>query len=542
MKHLWVGALGLSLGCWLAAAAADEPRWLPVNPAAAPAQTAAATGVTLGRPVASLGRPVAAVDSPVSLGRPQTGDSGIVLASFSQPAPTSSRTIVRMQSGESASRFADEPWASSPASSGDSLFATAHYAAELPEVAPTPKPVSGPVHSKPLEQPIHAFNGDGQNTCCNDLDCACDECRGRQPGRFYGSGEYLMWWIRDYKTPPLVTTSAPGTPSAQAGILGFGTTSILLNDDIGSYSMFNGVRFTLGYWFDPCQTKAIEASFFGLAQRSNDFSTNSDAHQVIARPFFSQNRGTEFSEVTTFPGLSMGGIAVSSRSQLWGAEANYRCNVCSNCYMRWDVLAGARYLNLEEDLRITENVQVLPGVPVFGGDHVIVQDRFATRNQFYGGQLGTVLGFNYNRWSLDLKGKVALGDVHQSIDVSGSQTLFLPNGTVQTFRGGLLALPSNIGHFSRDRFAVVPELGINIGYQVTDHLKAFVGYTLLYWSSVVRPGDQIDRVLDERQIPNFFIPGQPLPPPVKGASRPLLPFKESDFWAHGVNVGLEFTY
>ncbi len=69
-----------------------------------------------------------------------------------------------------------------------------------------------------------------------------------------------------------------------------------------------------------------------------------------------------------------------------------------------------------------------------------------------------------------------------------------------TAPSGFVASGSNSGQFTRDRFAVVPELGINVGYQITRHVRASVGYTFLYWSSIVRPGDQVDLGLSGTQI------------------------------------------
>ena len=56
---------------------------------------------------------------------------------------------------------------------------------------------------------------------------------------------------------------------------------------------------------------------------------------------------------------------------------------------------------------------------------------------------------------------------------------------------------------------------------------------------MVRPGEQIDRVLDETQIPNFDPPGTIAP---AGQNRPAVLFRQSDFWAQGMNLGLEFRY
>jgi hypothetical protein len=113
-----------------------------------------------------------------------------------------------------------------------------------------------------------------------------------------------------------------------------------------------------------------------------------------------------------------------------------------------------------------------------------------------------------------------------------------PGGTPVALRGGFLALPTNIGHFSRDRFSFVPRVGVNFGYQVTQNLRAFVGYTFLYWTDVIRPGEQIDRVLNLSQNPTFGHPGAAL----FGPARPEVLFKETDFWAQGINFCIEFRF
>jgi hypothetical protein len=99
--------------------------------------------------------------------------------------------------------------------------------------------------------------------------------------------------------------------------------------------------------------------------------------------------------------------------------------------------------------------------------------------------------------------------------------------------GGFLALPTNMGHFDRDHFAVVPEFGLHFGYQVTDHVRAFAGYTFLYWDNVVRPGNQIDLTVNPSQVP---------PHTLVGAPRPAFAFQGSDFWAQGLDFGLEFRF
>jgi len=72
---------------------------------------------------------------------------------------------------------------------------------------------------------------------------------------------------------------------------------------------------------------------------------------------------------------------------------------------------------------------------------------------------------------------------------------------------------------------------------VTDWCRLSVGYNFLYCSSVLRPGNQIDRVLDETLIPNFGTGVAPA-----GQSRPAPILRGSDFWAQGLNFGVEFRF
>jgi hypothetical protein len=138
---------------------------------------------------------------------------------------------------------------------------------------------------------------------------------------------------------------------------------------------------------------------------------------------------------------------------------------------------------------------------------------------------------------VEVRGKVAIGITHQEITIAGGQLVTDPRGVTRSFQGGLLALSSNIGRFDRDEFAVVPECGINLGYQFTDHFRAYVGYNLLYWSNVLRPGDQIDRALDVTLIPNF-----PVQANAADVTRPAVPFQDTDFWVQGLNFGFEFRF
>jgi hypothetical protein len=132
--------------------------------------------------------------------------------------------------------------------------------------------------------------------------------------------------------------------------------------------------------------------------------------------------------------------------------------------------------------------------------------------------------------------KVALGDTHEALNVFGTSTLVPNPGPTQTAAGGQFAAPSNLGRTTRDTLAIVPELELGVAYQFGHHWQAYVAYDFLYWSRVVRPGRQVDLVVDTRgdQIDPGFTGDQVAFP------RPM--FNRSDFWAQGITFGLSATY
>jgi hypothetical protein len=71
---------------------------------------------------------------------------------------------------------------------------------------------------------------------------------------------------------------------------------------------------------------------------------------------------------------------------------------------------------------------------------------------------------------------------------------------------------------------------------VTPNVQVYAGYNFLYWSNVIRPGDQIDRTVDLTFVPN----APPVPP--SGQNRPAPTFGQSDFWAQGVQFGVQFRW
>jgi hypothetical protein len=524
----------LTLGGLVPVAHADPVQWRPVTYHLTP------PGPASSQPAAALGPPRVALGKPVPLeadSDPQPiQDAQITRASFSPPTAALLRPVVRSQSPDTAS-YLPPPSGSTGAPGTGGLRDGSTWTVFAANSAAPSHPGGGEFASDTDPDGTAAAVGvtgfaAGCCSCEGVAGPGCDACA--RASRFYGGAEYLLWWIKDSDLPVLVTA---GTVASQ-GILGQVGTTVLFGGDQHDNREFSGGRFTFGYWLDPCQSWGIEGNYFFLAQRSTGFAANSNEFPILARPFFNLNQGIEFAQETSGQRAS-GSIAIGLPVRLWGAEADVRCNLCTGCAYRVDLLGGFRYIDLAEGLDIVETTNVQPGVPVLGGNNFLVYDGFHTRNQFYGEQLGVDAEYRRGHWFVDFRGKVAVGVNHESLNIVGNELRTnAATGTPTLFQGGLLALPSNLGHFSRDHFAVVPEVGINFGYQVTDNVRAFVGYNFLYVSSVIRPGDQVDRVLDITQIPNFPVPG--VQPTALG--RPTVLFKEADFWAQGINLGVEIRY
>jgi hypothetical protein len=532
MRRILAGSVGLALGLGALRGYAQELTWQPAGKGAAARQPT----VTLGPPVASLGAPRA-----MSAPRTEPAFQPVAATIGGQHASR----VVRAQVDDKA------PMPPGPVLSGG----TTNGAIPLPPPTPlnqyVPAPdgmfggpvVSGPVASGPIPGGVPCPD-------CVPAPGAVDPSLAPLPGGVFVppthptgyllnfNAELLMWWIQNGNVPPLLVTGVP-LPNTAIG----NPQTVVGNSWITGQERVGG-RFTFGWWFSPCRNWGLEASYFFLGQRDAVTSLSDPGTGVLARPYLlptPMGLAPQF-EIIAYPGLSGGSFVSSASNSLWGADINLKKNLWLGCCARLDMLYGFRYLNFEESLLIEERFMALPG-SAFAGASGAIMDQFETSNNFYGGQMGLNAELRRGRWSLNLLTKVAMGTTQQTVGISGSQVI-TGNGVnaIPGMYPGLLAQPSNIGRHTRDVYSVVPEVGVNVGWQMTNHVKLFVGYNLLYWSNVLRAGDQIDPVLDV--VPSRNAAGAAVAPLIQrpGAVRPMVPFKESDLWAQGINFGLQLTW
>lgn len=344
-------------------------------------------------------------------------------------------------------------------------------------------------------------------------------------GQFWVEGDYLVWSVKGDQPPALVSN----------GTLGASGTVVLFGDADVNNRWRSGAQIKAGYWFDPQHDWGIEGSVFGLQDASTSFNAASNGSSVLARPFFDVLNGAQDSFLIASPGVGSGQIAINETSRLWGAGFAFRKEICANCVSSVSALVGYRYLRASDDLSIVTNQQV--NNPLIGQGALAITDQFGTANNFNGLDLGLTGEVRASAFSLEWLVKVALGANSSTAHINGATTITPAGGAPVTFAGGTLALATNIGNFNETRFAVLPELALKAGYQVTPHLRLHAGYDLLFWSDVVRSGSVIDTGINATQLPTFSGPGT-----LAGPARPLPHLDGSDFWAQGVDFGAVLTF
>jgi hypothetical protein len=327
----------------------------------------------------------------------------------------------------------------------------------------------------------------------------------------------LLWWTNGGNIPPLLTTSPVGTSPTQAGVLGQPGTAVLLGNQELNNDFRGGGRISFGTWLNDCENVGLEATYLGLGQSVDGLAINTSENPILARPFFNIETGAEDAQSIAFPNLRQGSFSGMSTSNFQVFEFLVRRAIARSCGYRIEMLGGYRFQRLAEGLDITDTSTL-----VASNESITIFDEFHTRNVFNGGEVGIAVESHGCHWSFESNLKLALGSTHSSIDINGSTTT--PTGTTP---GGLLALPSNSGTHDANQFSVIPELGFTVGYDLTCNLRAMAGYTFMYWSNVSRPGDQID--LDVS-----------LPP--QTAAKPAFTQHNSDFWAQGLNLGLDYRF
>ncbi|MGI8982817.1 MAG: BBP7 family outer membrane beta-barrel protein [Pirellulaceae bacterium] len=357
--------------------------------------------------------------------------------------------------------------------------------------------------------------------------CAEDCCFPRTTARL----EYLLWFGRGQNIPALVTTSPAGTPRAEAGVLGFANTTTLFGDEAIQQNLRSGFRITINHLLDSGDT--VGGRFWALENARKNFYAESTGDPILARPFFNTQLPGEDSLLVAFPGVTTdGSVSVRTGNEILGADAWFRRTISRDACFQMDWLVGYQFVRMNDSMFIRNPQTDIVGGAFPIGTIIDVEDNFRTSNEFHGGTLGVVIENRYDAWQLDLLAKVAIGGMHQTVNVSGSTTVTEPGLGPFTASGGLLAQGTNSGTRTRDRLAFIPEVNLNLGYRVNDQLSLTMGYSFLYLSDVVVAGGQIDSTVNLSQNPG----------PLVGPARPAPLFNTTDYWVQGLSLGADYRF
>ena len=395
--------------------------------------------------------------------------------------------------------------------------------------------------------------------------------------QWWVGGDYMLSFVTPQPIPfPLLTTSSPN----QAGLLGNPTTIQLINGDDIKYSAFSGFRLNGGFFGDADRRFGFDmtALYTERAEYQRMFTSVLPGSQsanipVLARPFIDSTTGLSSSLVLTNTDIGTGSSVFTTRTETWGIDPAalwnvFRSSPGSGRGMSVDFLAGYKFFQVRESLSMESfvnlnHVQTIPiirvgpfGVPVQVGVRIIpipinvggvltgspatvaIADRFQVTNRFNGGFIGLRGECRYGMWTLNTTAKFGVGNMHQMLQIQGTTSFINPQtGNSGAAYGGLYANSSNIGKFDNDEFAVIPDISLNVGINLTKQVSAYVGYTVIYVNRVARPGDQLNPVIDSTTVP--FSPNYGNLGSVPGTARL---FNQNEFWLQGVNFGFQFRY
>ena len=319
----------------------------------------------------------------------------------------------------------------------------------------------------------------------------------------------MLWWIKDQPLPNDVLVSnpigspVPGVPFAAPGVPG----AITVYGGDRGLGTFSGLRLAAGAWLNANSSVGVEVRGFYLFQQTEEttITRGSGGAPPTSYVIFNNVTGRFIDDYFLSSPPTAGGAIFAAASELWEVEGNavFAASQAGPANLVW--LAGLRYQDLSESFGIYQ-------VNNPSGTVTTASSRFATTNNFYGAQFGARIGWQGARLSAELGALAAVGANFQSVDVGG---------------GGPYAFTTNSGNRSSTQFSAIPTADLKAGYNFGANFRATLGYSFTYWSNVVRPGDQINQVL------NFAPPGL-----ISQAPK----FVSTDFWAHGLSFGLELQY
>lgn len=453
-------------------------------------------------------------------------------------------------------------------------------AAQGGQTTPSAAASAAPAVTSVAPAPVMVNGGPGYCEPCAGM--ACDTCCNNHCYTFYGSAEYLLWRVGNNlngdgtaNLPPIRRTvpyvfrsrSVIFPASDQPAVIEtrevFDVYGLVnLNPVLFAGSGLdsddrNGFRLTLG--FNLSCDWGVEGNFWMLENQSAAFFANAASDILFNFGDTSlQNqpldpgpppvRPPAEAVPTRYNALFTDQIYGTSESKMWGFETNLRGRCVTVGCSRLDALVGFRYIRYEEQQRLIQDLGVQEITFVGSTDDVgtfvpsvinytTLVDQLEAKNQFFGAQVGLSGEIACFGFFANLTAKVAVGAMRQ--EFSYSENVFTSSELATV---NLPTMPNNIYPYptafseTRTRLSWAPELIANVGYDFTDHCRAWVGYDALWMFRTIRPaGGNGPLAGGNGTISNV---GQE----AASAGPAITHFTESKIVAHGLTFGLQFRY
>ncbi len=346
-------------------------------------------------------------------------------------------------------------------------------------------------------------------------------------GLGWAESDTLLWWGRGLTNSPVILGGNSPTVLPTNPLLGG------YDNPLGT-DMLVGARANLGLWLDDCQNYGVGGRAWGLITDSSEqVITNGGNSTGIG--FFNTSLNQPDTYIVNLDrgpfGKNVGEIGVLNDLDLFSGDLYLRAMLLGDRCNRVDLLGGYTFLRLDSGYQLRSRiVDGWTDAPPPVTTVTTIFDRFSTKNEFHGGHIGLQSNINRGRFGLGLMGKVAMGNMTSTSDISGSYEQIPPLPSLPDRQNrGLFTQSSNIGTTTRDAFTFIPEMNAKLRYQI-GRFQLGVGYTVVVLPEVAMAASQIDNNVDVFGI---------ITPPV---TSPVNKFNTESYYLHGIDLGVSYNF
>lgn len=245
----------------------------------------------------------------------------------------------------------------------------------------------------------------------------------------------------------------------------------------------NGLRFNFGF---PTEYGNIEANVWSLAKNTDHFRVEPalDQFGLFEYPAIPLTNNGRIVDPTLDPITPMilfdSYMHVQFGQQMYGAEVNYfRGTVRDNEHLRIDLVGGARYIRLREDLLVT-------GVDLLNAINPEILS--TTTNDLFGPSVGVRVEWEYGILKFGADTRLTAGFNRANNTVRTRELFRLPPDPITN--ADRVSAPTN-SKDNHTEFCPISDVKLYAQVQVTHRLKVRVGYDLLNIFRVSRPQNSI---------------------------------------------------